>query len=75
LKSTKFEALPEYSTTMEKGKAQSIPSAFQFKGSGYGHGLGMSQWGAYSMAQRGADYRQIVSHYFMNTMLAKIEVK
>jgi stage II sporulation protein D len=75
LKSTKFEALPEYSTAMEKVKNQTIPSAFQFKGSGYGHGLGLSQWGAYNMAQRGADYRQIVAHYYMNTMLAKIEVK
>jgi stage II sporulation protein D len=75
LKSTKFEALPEYGSAAGKGKNQSVPVAFQFKGSGYGHGLGLSQWGAYNMAQRGADYRQIVTHYYMNTMLAKIEVK
>jgi stage II sporulation protein D len=75
LKSTKFEALPEYGSVSEKSKNQAVPVAFQFKGSGFGHGLGLSQWGAYSMAQRGADYRQIVLHYYMNTMLAKIEVK
>lgn len=31
---------------------------------GYGHGVGMSQYGANSMAQQGADYRQIIKHYY-----------
>ena len=38
-------------------------------GRGFGHGVGMSQWGAYAMAQQGRDYRQILSHYYRGTEL------
>jgi len=33
-------------------------------GKGYGHGVGMSQWGAYAMAQQGSTAQDIVLHYF-----------
>ncbi|MFL0728432.1 MAG: SpoIID/LytB domain-containing protein [Prochlorococcus sp.] len=33
-------------------------------GKGFGHGVGMSQWGAHGLAQRGADFRQILNHYY-----------
>lgn len=35
-----------------------------FQGRGYGHGVGMSQWGAYKMAQEGRSAEEIISHYF-----------
>lgn len=35
-----------------------------FTGKGYGHGVGMSQWGAYGMADEGSTYEQIIAHYF-----------
>ncbi len=35
-----------------------------FKGSGYGHGVGMSQWGAFALAEKGATAQTIVSRYF-----------
>ncbi len=35
-----------------------------FVGEGWGHNLGMSQYGALAMAQEGADYREILSHYY-----------
>lgn len=35
-----------------------------FKGNGYGHGLGMSQWGARGMAAKGLDYRAIIEHFY-----------
>jgi stage II sporulation protein D len=35
-----------------------------FKGRGYGHGVGMSQWGAYKMAEEGKKAEEILSHYF-----------
>ena len=35
-----------------------------FKGRGYGHGVGMSQWGAYKMAKDGRKAGDIISHYF-----------
>lgn len=31
---------------------------------GFGHGVGMSQWGAQAMAQEGASYREILQHYY-----------
>ncbi len=33
-------------------------------GKGYGHGVGMSQWGAYIMAREGYTYRDILRHYY-----------
>ncbi len=39
-------------------------SAFVFRGSGFGHGLGLCQEGAHVMAQRGIAYRQILAKYF-----------
>lgn len=39
---------------------------------GYGHGVGMSQYGAYGMAQKGYKYNQILNYYYQNTELKKI---
>lgn len=38
-------------------------------GHGYGHGLGMSQWGAKKMAELGYDYASILEHYYKDTEL------
>jgi stage II sporulation protein D len=73
LKSTKFTVQPAYDEA-GKGKQQAI-ATFKVKGGGYGHGLGMSQWGAHNLAQRGTGYQQIVLHYYKNTILAKIDPK
>ncbi|HEY8866629.1 MAG TPA: SpoIID/LytB domain-containing protein, partial [Solirubrobacteraceae bacterium] len=43
---------------------------FTIHGAGYGHGIGMSQWGAFGYATHGASYRDIVLHYFKDTRLA-----
>lgn len=42
------------------------------EGSGYGHGVGMSQWGAYGMAQQGSSAREIVEHYFTGVITEKL---
>lgn len=42
---------------------------FVFTVRGYGHGVGMSQYGANAMAASGADYRAILAHYYPNTRL------
>lgn len=34
---------------------------------GYGHGVGMSQWGANAMAKNGSDYIEIIKHYFQGS--------
>jgi len=41
-----------------------------FQQRGYGHGVGMSQVGANSMAANGAPYDDILSHYYPGTQLA-----
>ncbi len=46
-----------------------LPS-LEVSGRGFGHGVGMSQWGAYALAQRGHDYRAILRHYYRGTELA-----
>jgi stage II sporulation protein D len=46
-------------------------SSFIFRGSGFGHGLGLCQNGAHVMARRGAAYRQILDHYFPGTRISK----
>lgn len=38
-----------------------------FKVKGYGHGVGMSQWGAEVMAQAGKNYEEILKYYYPNT--------
>ncbi len=36
----------------------------EVRGRGYGHGVGMSQWGARALAEQGAEFRQILQHYY-----------
>jgi stage II sporulation protein D len=52
-----------------------VPSEFQISGGGYGHGIGLSQWGAYGMAQAGNNFQQILLHYYTGVQLAKLEVQ
>lgn len=42
------------------------------KGRGYGHGVGMSQWGAYGMAKKGKTAEEIVQHYFKDVDVVKL---
>ncbi len=44
--------------------------SYTFTGSGWGHSVGMSQWGAYSMAQQGFDYKEILKFYFTGIEIA-----
>jgi SpoIID/LytB domain protein len=46
-------------------------SLFVVTGRGWGHGVGMSQWGAFGQAKQGANYRQILAHYYRGTIVAK----
>ena len=38
---------------------------------GFGHGLGMSQYGAQGMAQEGKTYREILKHYYTGIQIVK----
>ncbi|MBQ7895190.1 MAG: stage II sporulation protein D [Oscillospiraceae bacterium] len=43
---------------------------FRFTVTGFGHGVGMSQYGAKVMAETGSDYRSILAHYYPGTYLS-----
>ena len=38
--------------------------AYVFSGMGWGHGIGMSQYGAKGMAEAGYNYKEIIEYYF-----------
>lgn len=45
--------------------------SFTFYGSGFGHGLGMSQWGAYGLAQEGWTHKRVLTHFYSGTRVAQ----
>lgn len=44
-------------------------SNYKFSGSGFGHGIGMSQYGAKAMAEKGMSYTQILNFYYRGITL------
>lgn len=51
-----------------------IDSEIKFITKGYGHGVGMSQYGANKLAQNGKNYEEILKHYYQNINIEKISV-
>ena len=45
---------------------------FTFNGYGYGHGVGLSQWGCYRMAQTGRYYKDILAYYYPSADFATL---
>jgi stage II sporulation protein D len=45
-------------------------TTFVITGRGWGHGVGMAQWGAYGYAQHGVTYDKILAHFYPGTKLA-----
>lgn len=43
------------------------------RGAGFGHGVGMSQWGAYGQAKAGRSAGQILTHYYTGTAVTKVD--
>lgn len=60
IKSTKFEVVR-------------AGAEFHFRGSGFGHGLGLCQDGSHTAARRGADFTRILAHYFPAARIASID--
>lgn len=44
---------------------------YRFEGRGFGHGVGLSQYGALALSQQGYGYREILRYYFAGTQLAQ----
>jgi hypothetical protein len=42
------------------------------RGRGWGHGVGLSQWGAHGLALQGASYREILGHYYSGVSLGRV---
>ena len=47
-------------------------SGFRFFGSGFGHGIGMSQYGAYGLAHMGWSHKRIVKHFYRGTRVSRL---
>ena len=60
LKSTKIDSI------------QKTGNGFSITGSGFGHGVGMSQWGAYSMAKDNKTPEDIIRYYFGDIEIARV---
>ncbi len=43
------------------------------RGGGFGHGVGMSQYGALGFAKQGVGYRDILAHYYTGTQISRLE--
>src|SRR5512137_1418228 len=48
------------------------PAGWTFRGGGWGHGVGMCQWGAIGRAAAGQDHRRILGAYFAGAEVARI---
>jgi stage II sporulation protein D len=53
--------------------SQSNVGELTLYGKGYGHGLGMSQWGAKVMAESGMTFDKILTYYYTGTTLDRID--
>jgi stage II sporulation protein D len=60
-----------------KSRSAAAPSSgavFVVSGRGWGHGVGMSQWGAHGFARRGVSYERILAHYYRGTAIERAPV-
>jgi stage II sporulation protein D len=48
---------------------------FVIKGRGWGHGVGLSQYGAYGLARQGTGFERILAHYYPGTTLGPAPVR
>lgn len=53
--------------------AQELPAEFIFRGSGYGHGVGMSQMGARSMALAGKSSTEILQYFYKDVLVEPLD--
>ena len=63
-----YSVIPSTMFTVE----QKIRDELIFRGRGYGHGVGLCQWGAREMAVNGYGYREILKFYFPGTKVKKL---
>jgi hypothetical protein len=57
-------------TTIPARADSAVSAGFTIRGAGWGHGWGMSQYGAYGAARQGLTWKQILSFYYPGTRLS-----
>src|SRR5919108_2234166 len=50
-------------------------SRLVIRGAGFGHGIGMSQYGAYGLALQGVGYQAILARYYTGTQLGQVSAE
>src|SRR5690606_20635518 len=63
--------LPEQLFVMNKRYSGASVATYTFTGRGWGHGVGMCQYGAFGMAKMGVKYDEIIKHYYTGVDLTK----
>jgi len=63
--------LPEQLFVMNKRYSGSTVVSYTFTGRGWGHGVGMCQYGAYGLAKMGVKYDAIIKHFYTGVELTK----
>ena len=56
---------------MNKRYSGNQVASYTFTGRGWGHGVGMCQYGAYGLAKMGVKYDEIIRHYYTGVDLTK----
>lgn len=62
-------------TKLPSGNTVSTISEIIIEGFGFGHGVGMSQFGAKSLAEHGYTFAQILAHYYRGATLSRVTIK
>jgi stage II sporulation protein D len=55
--------------------AAGAATIYVVRGAGFGHGVGMSQYGAQGYAQHGWGYRRILTHYYKHTKIGRASTR
>ena len=71
-RSEKEEKNDVISSTVPDNIDNNAEVKFIFNGQGNGHGVGLSQWGAYGMALKGFNYEEILKYYYQGIQLKKL---
>src|SRR5262245_29181920 len=71
---TTAAAAPKRST-QPPACSRCVAPVFVVTGRGWGHGVGLAQWGAYGYARQGAGYEEILTHYYQGTEFGQAPVK
>jgi stage II sporulation protein D len=65
-------ALATAMATLALAPSANASISWLIKGHGFGHGVGVSQYGAYGYALHGKDYRFILAHYYQGTTIGQV---